>query len=338
MALIWYEHFDLYGTTLANMTLRGYLYGGSQSVSLSSTSPRNGSVCMVTSATNGSSWMTRSVPSSAVLGSGVALRVENGPNTADGQHGIHFDVGGGVRVRAVINALFGINLYVGTTLVGSSDPNLWASGAYFWLELKASSGTGTGSLEARVNGVPAVSATGLTFGNMTGVSIGKIVQFGTIARHDDWVIWDDTGTTNNDFMGDTFVLVAPPTADGTPSDWTPNSGTDRFSRVNTTTPNDTTFISAAAAGQAQEFTHQSLNLPVGAVAAIASQTRAFKPDAGSADYRLGIASGASTSMSDDIALATGSVVHSRIENLDPDTGLPWTQAAAQSARLRVQRV
>lgn len=338
MALIWYEHFDLYGNSFPNIESRGY------------TTARQGSALATFAGRNGSGFSCNPVQAAAafirrifqqdynVMGQGCAIRViaEGGSNRL--QNGMHFGTAGDFNyINISINPGLGIRVWLNGALVGEAGL-VYVLNSWFWLETKVTAGQGNGSIEVKIQGSTVVLAENLNILPVRVTTIGKTgAPVTTTTQYDDWVVWDDTGLINNNFMGDTFVLVAPPEADGTPSDWTPSSGVDRFSRVNTLAPNDETFISADTVGQTQEFSHTSLNLPVGAVSAIAVQTRAFKNDAGSADYRLGVASGSSTGMSNDIALATGVVSHTHIQNIDPATGLPWTQASAQSARLRIER-
>jgi hypothetical protein len=49
---------------------------------------------------------------------------------------------------------------------------------------------------------------------------------------DDFYLCDLTGPTNNDFLGEVIVQTLYPTADGTHRDWTPDTGSDHYPRVN----------------------------------------------------------------------------------------------------------
>ena len=345
MALIWYEHFDLYGTVWNNLLARGYSGTNSNAgAAWATTTARTGALAILVDPPGaGSLFLRRTFPFTRnVVGQGVGMRVNSLSNQPSllSQTGIRFGAGATVgQVQIILTNALSFEVYIGSTLIGTIA-NAFVLQSFFWIEAKVVAGTGNGSLEVRINGNQVFFNGTLTIAPINSVTIGKPGEVGGLtaeAIFDDWVVWDDTGVSANDFMGDTFVIVAPPNADGTPNDWTPSTGSDRFAMVNATTPNDATFVSASNTGQAQEFGHAAVNLPVGAVAAIAAQTRAFKSDAGAADYRLGIASGSAKGMSNDIALATGVVAHAHIQNVDPATGLPWTQAGAQAAQVRLER-
>lgn len=334
MAIIWFEHFDLYGGVRDNLLARGYDAFPTTNHTLT-TASRTGSHCLQLAANSTNQQLARSLPvQPAVAGVGCAIQPTTNGETAAGACGVRLGHATGT-FRAVVNSVNGISLYNGSTLLASSAPALLAINTYTWLELKANSTEGT--LEARVNGIPAVSASGLTFGPLTNFGVGK-TSGATTARFDDVVVWDNSDTVNNDWIGDTFVLVAPPTADGAINEWAASTGTDRWALIDEAAPSETDFISAAAVGQANEFAHAALNLPAGSVAAIGVQARAYKNDAGASSVILGIASGSQTSMSGELALSTGVVGHAHIANRNPNGNVPWTQSAAQAARLRVQRV
>lgn len=348
MSVIHYEHFDLYGAgALTALVARGYNTVGADSPpQLVASLARTGSTCLRCA---GFSTLSSLISvngllggAKSVVGQGAAIRMEGVASSDNaGSFGLIFGTAANLgEIRVVMGASGRINIYQGTTLRASSAGSLYVSESYFWLEARVTAGTGTGEVVVRLNGVQIVSATGLTIDNITRCSLGK---FGTNqvpegARFDDWVIWDTAGSVNNTWMGDTFIIVAAPNADSTPNQWVPSTGTAKWAVVDEATPDDADFLTGNAVADAQEFAHVQPNLPVGAVAAIATQIRAFKTDAGSSSVRHGISSNGQLSMSAEVALATGVVCYSHIANVNPDGNVPWTQAAAQAARLRLERV
>lgn len=342
MAIIHYEHFDLYGTDYNALLARGYASIGVAHQLVAA--GRTGTHCLQNNA-SGVRLLQITLPSAlTVVGQGCALRYLTTPNNntwLDENSGLRFGVSGNTSlIRVMGNDALGLSVYLNSTLIGSSAPGLLAAGAYAWVEAKATSGAGTaGAVEVRLNGTTVINLTGLSLtAPWTTVALGSDnTSAQPTTQFDDWVVWDTTDTVNNDFMGDTFVIVAPPSADGTPSDFTPSSGTARWDMVDETTPNDADYITGNAVGDVNEFSHVAVNLPVGAVAAIATQVRALKTDAGASSIEVGIASGTSTSMSPEHALATGALSRSHIANRNPNGNVPWTQATAQAAKLRVRR-
>lgn len=342
MAIIWYEHFDLYGTDTNSLLARGYSSTGS--LTISNTIPRTGSHSLDLSAAGARLLRYNLISPQTQIGQGCAIRYNaTAPSNSDSSNGLRFGVASAnARLRINSNTAGGFGVYINSTLVGSSNPGIITVGSWMWIEVFATSGAGsTGTVEVRLNGATIINLTGLTLTDpWTSVGMGtELIGTGHVgARYDDWIVWDTSGTVNNSFIGDTFVLVAPPTADGTTSQWTPSGGTTRWENVDESIPSDADFITATNVGNSQEFTHQVLNLPVGAVTAIATQARVFKSGSGSSSIQVGLASGSSTSMGNEVALGTGSVVSSHISNLNPEGNVIWTQTAANNARLRLDRI
>jgi hypothetical protein len=342
MAFIGYEHFDLYGTSIADLLLRGY--GNVSASGPTTANARTGSHCLPVGAGAGGRGIRRTLDTPRdVFGQGAGWRVgafENGGTVAS-HAGFRFGTAQSFsKVRVMPNGdTGGIRVYIDTTLVATSANGLIAAGTWFWLEAKVTCGTGTAIIEVRLNGLEIINLTGQTI-------VGPVASIGLYSDNsaagpnmsfDDWVWWDTVGGDIVDFMGDTFVIVADPTADTAVADYVPTPAGTLFSTVDERTPSDTDYIQGNVIADAAEFTHPVFNLGVGAIAAIASQTRAFKSDAGAASYKTGIASVAATSMGEEIALATGPNVHSHIAERNPNGNVSWTQAAANAARLRVER-
>jgi hypothetical protein len=358
MALIHYEHFDLYGGSKDALALRSGHTMALQSNANHSivTSPRNGSHSYRLLTTTNVMGLFWALPSNkTVIGQGAAFFLESlGSTTANFSPGLRFvdTAGGGATgagtIRVLPNANGGITVWLNTTQLASSANGIVSTGSWFWLEAKVTSGaSSTGVVEVRLNGdtTPIILAENVNIPNaFTHVGLyasgnGGNGNFAATVRFDDWVVWDDTDTVNNNFMGDTFVLVSDPDSDAASpnNDFVPSTGSDKFALVDEATPNDADFITANATNDVQEFGHVALNLPVGAVSAIASQVRAFKTDAGSSEIEVGISSNGQNSMGAGQALATGPTVRSHIANRNPDGNVPWTQSAAQAARLRMRR-
>jgi len=339
MALLGFEHFDLYSAGQGQILQRGYVASSDGGVDRTPGRARNGTGCYsFNQFVNAQSLVLGFPVPRNVLGHGIALSVPTNvsANTPEAL-GIELRYGS-ESLRAIVGPSGSINLYQNTTLRASSAGNLWAAGTYFHIEMKGDSAAGTVEVRLNGNSTPVIMATGLTFGLLTGIAIGRRGGAGgAFGTYDDWVWWDDTGSDITDFVGDTFVLVSPPVSDGAVSDWTATPAGPKFEVIDEALPNDADYIEATAIGQAAEFNHSALNLGVGSIVAIASQTRAFKAEAGAASYSTGLASGNTTAMSPEIALATGTNIHTHIVPRNPENNQPWTQQAANAARLRVER-
>lgn len=342
MALLGFEHFDLYGSNVAELLLAGYVQIGSPSLS---TGARTGNRMLAVASAGGGRGLAAPLAQSVdgTIGQGAALRSGNPvTNASRGAQGFTFGTAANLElVRVVITPSLGFAAYIGSTLVGESAGGLITVSSWFWLEAKVIPGDGTGQIIAKMNNTDVVlNLTGLTIaGPFTRVQIGCVANSSgsNSVDYDDWVWWSGTGGDITDFMNDTFLIVGAPTADTAVADWTPSTGSTRYNLIDEDVPDSADYIQSTAVGDACEFTHPAFNLGVGSIAAIASQTRALKSDAGAASYKTGIKSGSASCMSDEIALATGAVVHKHICERNPDGNVLWTQASANAARLRVER-
>lgn len=104
------------------------------------------------------------------------------------------------------------------------------SGTWYYVELKLDSGVA----EVHLNGtiVDILGAAGDFSHDWYLVTIETGGVFSPPVLFDDFYLLDLTGPTNNDFLGDIVVETLYPVSDGTYRDWTPDTGTDHYPRVN----------------------------------------------------------------------------------------------------------
>ncbi len=106
-------------------------------------------------------------------------------------------------------------------------------GSWFYVELKVIVGT-SGHATVQLNGAPEIAS---SLGNFATSNISQIRfenhSLSGNTQIDDVYVLDTTGSSpQNDFLGDVRVVTLYPVADGTHTQWTPDTGTDHFSRVN----------------------------------------------------------------------------------------------------------
>lgn len=343
MSIIWAESFDFYGTNTANILLRGY----SEYSALLATgaSARTGNGYMRCSITSGNRLLTRVLDTPLdTMGIGVAQRWVNLPgNEAHRSPGIRFN---GPGVVVVGNSSLGLSVYVGSTLVGSTSPNQWVLGSYYWIETKVinnndGGGLNSGSVEVRLNGDVVLVVNGLNLAaQISSFSIGKISTsgFNTIeAWFDDLVVWDTAGTTNNNFLGDRRCFTSMPDADTAFADWVLSSGTDGFALIDELTPDDAGYIQADNPGDISEFEKEPIGIATNSIAAIMLVARALKTDAGASSIRLGVHSGAFVENGTEHNLNTTVAYFQEIFENDPNGDIPWTLASVDAATIRVTR-
>lgn len=335
MALIWAEPFDQYGGNSAIVIQNGY-----SAVNISSfQAGRTGA----NSVQLFSSLISRplSVPV-ATLGQGAAFNFQSCGGNNVGNVGLLF-ASAGFTFEATVSVMPDLSLGVWDrtfTLKGQTPPHVLVGGSWVWVEAKLIGNVGgvinTGSIEVRVNGITKVTVNGLNLPNLIAFSVlGGSTNSNCF--FDDWIVWDTTGTKNNDFMGDRALYMSVPNTNvAAHQDFVPSAG-NAFSCVNLVPPVDTTFIEGNAAGNISEFTKGAIGIASTDIAAVVVMGRLFKSDAGAATGRVGINSVGNVLNSPSITPGTTGAFFTEIVELDPNGNIPWTKAAADAANIRITR-
>jgi hypothetical protein len=173
----------------------------------------------------------------------------------------------------------------GTTLATST--NVISLNTWYYMELKSKIHPSAGTYELRVNGssvgwVPAATgantrATANSYA--TGIFIRSANSAYNAMYMDDIYAADNTGATNNDFLGPQVVVAIRPAGVGSNTQWTPNGGSN-FGNVNEIYPDsDMTFNMDTTAGHIDTFNMVELPFSSGVITAIQHVIYA-KQDAG----------------------------------------------------------
>jgi hypothetical protein len=116
--------------------------------------------------------------------------------------------------------------------------------------------------------------------------------------------------------------------------WTPNSGSNNYDRVNETTQNsDTTYIQSNTLGQVDRYTLSALPITPQQITAINIVSIARKTDAGARAINNVLWAGGTQYNGSDYQLVSSYSRNDRLLTTNPNTGLPWT--AADIAALNV---
>lgn len=160
---------------------------------------------------------------------------------------------------------------------------------------------------------------------------------------DDIVVMDNTGTANNDFTTNPLVVIgALPDGEGNTQDWTPDTGSAHFSRVDDPVglPADTELVRSATVGDIDQFTYQDLTVLVGgssAVAMVQIVTTAGMLASGSQDLAVSVRSGATDTQGSDFTVS-GIPIGSFREVFDENPVGPaaWTKTSLEAAEFGVE--
>lgn len=253
---------------------------------------------------------------------------------------------GGLYMADGVNGIFG--QIAAARDLGRSDPCIFATG---WnsFAMYAVADAAAGSVEIRVNGVTVLTYSGgatVETANVeysqfvigTGFHIdGPFTVFG-IVDIADFYAWDSTGAYNNDFPGDNKAYLSLPVSDTATSDWTRSGGANNYALIDDVPPDDAgSFLTSSTPGDQVAVETDDLPIPALAVAAVIGFFRGKKTDAGDCKVKIGVISNGTTEFGDEHILTTGYRYFESVFETDPDTGLPWTSAAVDAAKVIYER-
>lgn len=355
MAILWMDGFEHYGaTTTGRDNMVNYGQYASATGQISSTVARTGTYSFRCGSGDNLSFRRTFGTTKSSVGIGAAYYHPILP-TVDFYHVLcQFNDSSNIPlISVVVNPTGQIEVWGGTSTIGGTrrgvttnqviTPAVWNHVETYFTPNGASS-----SIEIKVNEVTVLTVNPLIIGSNSGAGaaatetssvtvIGRGVTSNTFYV-DDIYAWDDSGSYNNDFIGDKRVATLYPDADTSDADWTPNSGATGYTQIDENTPDaDTTYITTSTVGDISEFDFGAM--PTGAIGISAVQvyTAARKTDTGSADIRTDIVSnGVDTSGATQV-LTTAYNMRTDVFEVDPDTGAQWTKAGVDAARIRVER-
>lgn len=234
----------------------------------------------------------------------------------------------------------------GTILYTTPSPVIVAS-AYQHFECRAFASATVGTVEIRINGVTVVNLTDVN----TKPAAEEYAQMAvynasnsTNLQIDDLFAWDDTGTTNNDFLGDRRVRTIYPDADTVIADWTPTGAATGYQCINQTAPDDeTTYIAAAPlTGDPLVPLHSIFGLEdvmsgIGAIAAVQTYVRMRKIEAGDTNVQVSMVSSGDESNGADRPITEIYTYWMDVHETNPNTGTPWSESSLNAAQLKLTR-
>jgi hypothetical protein len=211
---------------------------------------------------------------------------------------------------------------------------------YHRFELKVTIDATNGAVELRRNGSVLLTVSGNTKGAPTG-DITRVqlrsMYVNSSNRVDVWlddiVIADDLGAVNDDFLGDLRISTLVPVADTAQQDWSPNSGSDNFSRVAAIpSDDDTSWVASATPGDRDLYAMAPLGMTPLAIKGLQQTALARKDDAGDRAVSLVLKSGAEVAVAPATILGSSYAFTDAIHEQGPATGAPWTAAAVDAVQ------
>ena len=166
------------------------------------------------------------------------------------------------------------------------------------------------------------------------------LDFGSLGNAvvDDFYVCDNSGSSLNNFLGNTRVPAQTPNGVGASTQWTP-TGSASFNWQLASNPymDDSSYVSCSTAGDIDLYTVSPVaNAPQ--ILAVQSIVVARQDDSGQRQIKSVIQSG-STQATGAVVNTSGSYAgHTDIFNVDPNTGSSWTYGAVNALQVGAELV
>lgn len=242
---------------------------------------------------------------------------------------------GTTQTELRIGSLGQLAVYTNGSQVGSASANgLITLNTWNFIEWKVaiSASTGANQCVVRFNNVEVINLTGVatkTTSNTTAnqIGIGRVVssQFG--AYYDDIYVLDNTGTQNNDLLGDCRIETLYPNAAGNYAQLTANGAGTNYGCVNEhPADGDTTYVSGNSVGNIDSYGFSDPTGTITTVFAVQMNMRARKDNAGARTIARLVRASATDYVGSDFSLSTSYALYREILENNPATAAAWTSS------------
>ncbi len=264
------------------------------------------------------------------------------------------DSGNTQQVNFIISPTGTIRAYRGTVpsdptagnLLGESAAVIVAN-AWQHIEFKAKIDDSTGTIDVQVEGVSVLSLSSKDTKNSSNASYSNIIwgyRSGIGANNKymyvkDVAAWDTATGLNTDFLGVCAVYSMRPDGDDSGT-WTITGGAgSAYASINETTPNDDTkYISSPwPAATADVVTLSDLPADATRILGMMTLVRSRKSDGGDGNLQVSMVSNGTAGDGTDRAITTAYTYWTDMFEEDPDTSAEWGIAAANLAKLKLNR-
>lgn len=348
MALLFFDGFDHCSNTQLYRKWAGVVDASDFSVSASAARNGAGGIFMDISTASDGGYVNFSGNDTIILGFALKWITSIniwGTDSGDSFSAIAFREGSNNHVSVNFASDGTIMVYKdNSTLLGSSSSGLFNGATWYYLEIKVTVHDSAGIVEIKLDGTTVLNLTGQDTKD-GGTSIINSIRIGCagVSAHDiyldDLYICDDTGSENNDFLGDVKVETLFPDADGTNSDFTCSSGSDHYALIDENPPNDDTDYNESTAASEMDTVSFDAAAAAGTILGVQVSSCVKKTDAGTLTARNVVRSGASPAEteSSDHSPSTDYTYITNIWEKEPVDDVAWTLTKINAAEFGVKR-
>lgn len=219
------------------------------------------------------------------------------------------------------------------TVIATSLPNLFTFNFWNYLEVKVFVHDSTGFVQIRLNGQTYLNATTLDT-KYTGnnyINMVRVQPFASTGafnfKIDDMYLCDDTGSSNNNFLGECRVQTQFPSADGERNDFLGVGDTANWKCVDETpADDDLTYVRSAVVGNIDNYVMGTLALS-GTIFGMQLNVTHRKDDVGSRTVTPSIKVGTTYYEGALFPCNSDYSTAQKIWEKNPDTGVAWTNVS-----------
>lgn len=226
-----------------------------------------------------------------------------------------------------------LKLYHGSgTLLGTTTHVGFILDEYHYIELKATIHNSAGAVVLRIDGENEIVLVGIdtqntanAYANQVEITFNGYLLGARFCGFDDWYICDDTGPSENDFLGAVKIECIFPTGAGANTDFIPSAGANWQCVDDATPDDDATYVASATPGDIDTYTFGNLTATSGQVLALVPKLTGRKADLDTRHVKPVVRiAGVDYELTDEFALTIHYAQYSAFSTINPATGLPWT--------------
>ncbi|MBK9322271.1 MAG: hypothetical protein IPM97_04850 [Bdellovibrionaceae bacterium] len=229
-------------------------------------------------------------------------------------------------------------IYLIATPVTTVLPSVW-----YYVEIKVTYGI-SGSAEIRLDNLSVGTATSVDTRTHTSDTAFSQVCFGfpnpstgnTTLYYDDLYVCDDTGATNNDFLGPVSIFTLFPAANGSTNQFTPTGVASNWDAVNEQAVDTATYVSSSTTNHVDKYNVTDLPYSPSVIHAVGVGSMATKTENSARQYRNIVTVGGTTSNGVTASPALNSYYMSQDVFPVAPGGSAWTASDVNSMEIGVE--
>jgi hypothetical protein len=252
-----------------------------------------------------------------------------------------FETGSVAGMELRLNSSGALSVYRTSTHLSSTASGIISANTWYYIEFKYTINNTTGSYTLKVNEEQLINETSKDT-QQGGTADIDAVRFQGSALYpdnfwfDDVYICDDSGSVNNDFLGNCRVDDLLPNAAGDQTDFTPSAGSNYAAMDEVPPDDDTTYVESSTSTDQDLYNYTPMPT-VGTIHGVQINTMVRETDASDFTLKTLIKTGTTTSADSAQAIAGQTYeVLRRVAEQDPDTSSAWTENGLNGAQFGLE--